>query len=249
MQKANLRETKFFYKFCDTPQNVTAIFTNRRLNAGFLNQTEENVKNNREIILSKLGLELPQLVCAKQAHSANVYIAEAQDKGRGSFIYDEAIINMDAFITKEKGIALSIFVADCLPVFVIDKRSGAIGLIHAGWKGTKNSIVKKAIIMMQQSFESRPKDLTVLFGPSIRKCCCEVGQEFLKYFKRGVDIRDDNLYLDLVGINYLQLKEIGVPDNNIFDSGICTFCQNDRFFSYRKEKDSCGRQMALITAM
>ncbi|MDD5355969.1 MAG: peptidoglycan editing factor PgeF, partial [Candidatus Omnitrophica bacterium] len=214
-----------------------------------LNQAEEDVKNSREAVLSGLGLELSQLVCAKQAHSANVYIAESQDKGRGSFIHDEAIINMDAFITKEKGVALSVFVADCLPVFLIDKRSKAVGLVHAGWKGTKSSIVKKTIIMMQQSFGSRPKDLTALLGPSIRKCCYEVGQEFLKYFKRGVDIRDDKLYLDLTGINYLQLKEIGVPDGNIFDSGICTSCQNDKFFSYRKEKDSCGRQMALITAV
>lgn len=246
MQKARLEEFELFYQFSDTPKNVTAVFTNRKLNTGFLNQREQDIKDNREVILGKLNLEIGQLVCAKQVHSDNVYIVEEQDKGRGAFIYDEAIVNMDAFITIEKGIALTVFVADCLPVFIIDKEKDVIALVHAGWKGTKSSIIKKAIFIMQQAFESQPKDLIALFGPAVRKCCCEVGQEFLGYFKRGIYKQKDKLFLDLIEINQLQLKEVGVADDNIFDSGICTYCNNDKFFSYRREKDSCGRQMALI---
>jgi YfiH family protein len=162
---------------------------------------------------------------------------------------------MDAFITKEKNVALSVFVADCLPIFIFDKVKNIIAVVHAGWKGTKASIAKKTIFVMQQAFESEPKDLVALLGPSIRRCCYGVGEEFKEYFKRGIYQKKDKLYLDVVEINYLQLKEVGILDSNIFDAGICTCCQNDKFFSFRKEKDSCGRpanasmagrQMALI---
>jgi YfiH family protein len=240
MQGPTLQEFEYFYQFKNIPSNITAIFTNRKLDTGFLSQPESKIKNNRSFILSKLNLELGDIVCAQQTHSANVYIAEEKDKGRGAFVYEEAIFNMDAFITKEKNIALSVFIADCLPVYIIDKDKDVIAIVHAGWKGTKASIVKKTIFMMQQAFESKPKDLLALLGPSLRKCCYEVGGEFSQYFKRGISQQNGKLYLDIVGINYLQLKESGVSDNNIFDSGFCTSCQNDKFFSFRKEKDACG---------
>lgn len=246
MQKANLEKSDLFYKFNDVSSNITAIFTNRKLNVGFLNQPESQIKNNRSAVLSELNLNLDQIVCARQAHTDNVYIAKTEDKGRGACSIDEAIINMDAFITGEKGVALSIFVADCLPVFIIDKDKGVIALAHAGWRGTKSSIVKKTIFMMQQVFKSNPKDLIALLGPAMRRCCYEVEPEFLEYFKRGVYKQNGKLYFDNIELNCLQLKETGVLDSNIFDCGFCTHCQNDEFFSYRKEKESCGRQMALI---
>jgi YfiH family protein len=246
IQKAELKDALYFSQFKDTPSHITAIFTNRKLNVSFHNQLESQVKNNRSVILSKLGLKLDNLVCAQQTHSANAYIAQEKDKGRGAFIYEEAIFNMDAFITKEKGLALAVFIADCLPVFIFDKIKDIVAIVHAGWKGTKQSIVKKTIFMMHQAFESEPKDLVALLGPSIRRCCYEVGEEFKEYFKRGLYKNRNKLYLDTLEINYLQLKEAGILDNNIFDCGICTCCQNDKFFSFRKEKDICGRQMALI---
>jgi len=246
IQKATVQESEYFYQFKNLPSDITAAFSNRKLNVGFLNQSESQIRNNRSFILAKLNLKLEQLVCAQQTHSANVYIAEEKDKGRGAFICDEALFNMDAFVTKGKNIVLSVFIADCLPVFIFDKVKNIIAIVHAGWKGTKASIVKKTIFVMQQAFESEPKDLVALLGPSIRRCCYEVGEEFKEYFRRGIYQKEDKIYLDTVEINYLQLKEIGVLDSNIFDSGICTCCQNDKFFSFRKEKDACGRQMALI---
>lgn len=246
MQKASLKEFEQYSQFQNLPQNITAIFTNRKLNLGFQNQTESQIKKNRQIILSKLDLKLEELICAKQIHCDNVSLVGKQDKGRGAVKYQDAIADTDAFITKEKNLAISIFIADCLPIFIIDKEKNIIALVHAGWRSTKKSLVKKTIFIMQQLFESNPKDIIVLFGPSIRKCCYQVGKEFLEYFKREIYKENNKIYLDLIGVNYLQLKEVGVIDENIFDSEICTSCQNDKFFSYRREKEDCGRQMTLI---
>ncbi|MDD5006225.1 MAG: peptidoglycan editing factor PgeF [Candidatus Omnitrophica bacterium] len=246
MQRAILKQSGLFYQFQNAPKNINAIFTNRELNLGFVNQPESLMKDNRQCVLSRLNLKLEQLVCLQQVHADNVYIAKKDDKGRGAVRYTEAISETDAVITNEKDIALSVFTADCLSVFIIDKKKNVIALVHAGWKSTKKSIVKKTIFIMHQVFETQPRDIAVFFGPAIRKCCYEVGEEFLNYFKRGITREKDKIYLDLAEINSWQLKESGVPENNIFDSGICTSCQNDKFFSYRREKESCGRQMSLV---
>lgn len=246
MQQAILKESEYFYQFQNNPQNITAIFTNRKLNTGFKNQTSSQVKKNRAVILSALGIRPKELTCARQTHEDNVYIVQQKDKGKGAFSYESAIQNTDALITKEKNIALAVFTADCLPIFLIDKTKNIIGLVHAGWRGTKKAIVKNTIFVMNQAFESEPKDITAYFGPSIRRCCYEVGKEFLNYFKRGIYQKKNKIFFDLMEVNHLQLKEVGVQEENIFDSEICTSCQNDKFFSFRKEKDACGRQMALI---
>lgn len=246
MKNATLEEFDYFYRFQNTPPNIKAIFSNRRLNVGFFNQSESQVKSNRGLILSKLNLELGSLVCAKQIHSNGVCIVDKEKKGRGAQNYFDAINNTDAFITKEKDLVLAIFVADCLPIFIVDKKTNVIALVHSGWRGTKESIVKNTIFKMRQAFESQPKDICVYFGPSIRSCCYEVGEEFTDYFKSGVCRKNNKIFLDLIQINAQQVKETGVLEDNIFDSGICTFCQNDKFFSYRKERDSYARQMALI---
>lgn len=247
MQRAILKEFNQFYKFQNTPSNINAIFTDHSLNLGFVNQTEEQIKKNRQTVLSRLNIDLKQLVCAKQVHDNKVYVVEEKDKGCGALSYEDAIDDVDAFITKEADIALSVCVADCLPVFIIDRKNNIIGIAHCGWKSTQKFLLKETISVMRQKFNCQPKDIVLLLGPAIRKCCFQAGEEFLEYFKEGILKKDDKLFLDLIQANYLQAIESGVLENNIFDSGICTCCQNDKFFSFRKEGDVCGRQMALIS--
>lgn len=248
MQKAIFKKSNQYYQFQNTPGNITAIFTNRKLNLGFFNQEDAQMKENRQLVLSQLNIKLEQLVCPKQTHSENVYVVEQKDKGKGAVSYQDAIDDTDAFITKEKDIALSIFVADCLPVYIIDSKQDIIALAHCGWKSTQKSLLKETISVMRQKFISDPKDIFLFFGPAIRKCCFQVGEEFLKYFKQGIFREGDRLFLDLIQVNYLQAKESGILEDSIFDSEICTVCQSDKFFSYRKEGDAAGRQMALIRA-
>lgn len=220
-------------------------FSGRANDVGF-DQPEYLIKDNRKKILSSLGIDLEQLVCANQVHDDNVVIIEDKDKSKGSIKRGDAIASCDAMITKDKNIALAVLTADCLPIFIIDKAKGAIAIVHAGRKGTKKLIIKKTISIMQSKYQVNPKDLLVYFGPAIRRCCYEVGEEFIDYFKKNIEKRNNKLYLDLIEINQLQLQESGVLKNNILDCEICTSCQNDKFFSYRREGRDCGRQVSLI---
>jgi copper oxidase (laccase) domain-containing protein len=99
---------------------------------------------------------------------------------------------------------------------------------------------------MQKEFNTHTEGLYVGLGPAIRSCCYEVGKEFINLFSYGLMERDGSYYLDLVGINKKQALSLGVKEENIFDSGICTSCRNEDFFSFRKEGKSCGRIMSVI---
>jgi len=234
-----------FYSFSNIPDCITVGFSDRSYNVGF-DQKKESIKENRNIILSAAGISLEQLVCADQVHGDNVVVIQAQDKSKGSLKRSDAIPCCDAMVTKEKNLALAILTADCPSIFIADKEKGVIALAHAGWKSTRSSIVKKTVSIMKNKFGVNTKNILVYFGPAIRNCCYEVGDEFLDCFKRGIRRQSKRLFLDLIGVNQLQLEESGVSKDSIFDCGICTSCQNDIFFSYRKEGSSCGRQISVI---
>lgn len=201
---------------------------------------------SREKFLKRLGIDYRDLICAKQTHADNTRCVKREDRGKGALSYDTAIDNTDAFITDEPNLPLAVFTADCLSVFLYDPKAPAIGLVHAGWKSSKKNIVAKAIQEMREKFGSNPEDLLAAFGPAIRSCCCEVGDDFRESFPGGVIERGGRYYLDLPEINKKQMLDAGVREANIFDSAACTFCKNEEFFSYRKEGNSSGRIMSVI---
>jgi len=201
---------------------------------------------DRKKFLGDLSIDYSALVGAQQTHSKNVrYIAEA-DKGKGALAYDNAIADTDVFITDKPGIPLSVFTADCLSVFLYDPVKTVIAMVHAGWRGTQKNISAAAVESMQTKFNSNPNDLIAYFGPCIRSCCFEVEEDFKKYFPDKVIIRDKRLFLDIPAINSEQLIRAGVKQANISDCAFCTICQNDRFFSFRKEADKAGRLISVI---
>lgn len=201
---------------------------------------------NRKNFLRDLGIDYRNLVCAKQVHGNAVKYVQEIDKGKGALSYDTAIDDTDAFITDKTNLPLAIFTADCLSIFLYDPATPAIGLIHAGWRSTKDNIVVKTVQLMQEKFSSRSQDLYIGFGSAIRNCCYEVDREISGLFPCGLIERDGRLYLDLIQINKIQLLDLGVKEINIFDSKICTYCQNKEFFSYRKEGNACGRLMSVM---
>lgn len=202
--------------------------------------------NNRKSFLSNLGINYNDLVCAKQVHGSQIKYAKEEDRGRGALGYDSSVSDIDAFITDKKNLPLAIFTADCLPVFLYEPATSAIGLIHAGWRSSKKGIAVTTIELMKKYFNSRADNLYVWFGPAIRECCYEVGEEFNNLRPYGIAERNSRWYLDLVGINKKQVLDLGVKEINIFDPKICTSCQNEEFFSYRREGKTCGRMMSVI---
>jgi len=201
--------------------------------------------DNRKSFLNGLGIDYRDLVCARQVHGSQIRMVEESDKGKGAMNAESAFSDTDALITSKLNLPLAVFTADCLPVFLWDPFIPAIGLVHAGWRGTKELISLKAVQLMQSKYHTCVEDLRVSFGPAIRSCCYQVGENFKELFSYGLSFKDGRNYFDLVAENIRQLKAIGVRDEFIQDSGICTVCNSQEFFSYRRQGPASGRMMSV----
>ncbi|MFA5090679.1 MAG: peptidoglycan editing factor PgeF [Candidatus Omnitrophota bacterium] len=246
MSKKPLLEPASYYKFGPLfEKGALCTFSRTLKNMSFDYGDIRDTLANRKDFLGALGLSWQELVCARQAHGDGIACVTFKDKGRGAFSGAGAIADIDALVTSEKGLALGIFTADCLSIFLYDPQIPAIGLVHAGWQGSQKGIASKAVEAMKKEFNCRPQDLCAGFGPSIRSCCYEVGGRMNDYFKTGILERDKRYYLDLVKINAAQLKEAGVREARIVDSMLCTSCRSEEFFSYRRQGQDAGRTISV----
>ena len=244
-----------FKKFNEQHQCMHAITTKKvsepyalsvALHTG---EKKENIRSNREKIISLLDWNKDlHFVIANQTHSDNIVIVnEKRDQGWHSL--ESAIENCDAMITNKKGVVLSVLTADCVPLLLLDTQQGVIAAVHAGWKGTQSEIASKTVLMMIETFNSDPKDIIVGIAPAICSCCYEVGMDVAQYFldtSHAYEKKEHKYMLDLPYINKQQLLNVGILEANIEMSGICTSCDVDRFFSYRKEQGCSGRFMSMI---
>jgi len=230
-----------------TEGRITCSFSTRACgNMSFSYGNSRGVLDNRRNFLSSLGIDYLSLVCAEQVHGNNVRYVNETDEGSGVLADDNSIPNTDGFITDVRNLPLAIFTADCFSIFLYDPFRPAIGLIHAGWRSSKSSIVTSAIQLMQDKFKTEPGQLSVGFGPGIRDCCYEVSGEFRDSFSCGLVERAGSLYLDLAQANKKQLMDSGVKEENISDARFCTSCANGEFFSFRKEGKGTGRMLSVI---
>jgi len=149
--------------------------------------------------------------------------------------------------------------ADCVPLLIADARTGAVGAVHAGWRGTAARTAVAAIDEMQRQFGSQPADLVVAIGPAIGPCCYEVGPDVVDAFAAAgherylidrwfMTPRDRGMRLDLPGSNRDQLILAGVPEQNIHACGLCTAMHLDILTSYRAERSAAGRIAGAIRA-
>ena len=173
---------------------------------------------------------LSDLSTLKQIHSDLVLVADRPGLlGEG-----------DALVTNRPDLAISIRTADCYPILLADAKNRAIAAVHAGWRGTAARIVQKTIEKMNAEFGTSPGDIYAAVGPGIGVCCYEVGEEVARQFGAA------RTHLDLASENRMQLETAGVPPQNIEAFGVCTFCDAERFFSYRREKNNPGRMTSFI---
>jgi YfiH family protein len=201
---------------------------------------------NRKAFLEALGIDYRSLVCGQQVHNDRIQRVTLEDRGRGAMSRDKAFPATDALITSEKSLPIAVFTADCMPIFLFDPNTPAIGVVHAGWRGTSWRIAAKTVVAMQRYFDSKPKDMYAAFGPSIRRCCYEVSESFRAYFPGSVYKKGEHYYLDLADANRAQLLALGIEPSRIFDTTFCTSCENEHFFSHRREGFSCGRMMSVM---
>lgn len=160
----------------------------------------------------------------------------------------------DAIITQLKRIGLFLKTADCVPIFLFDPVNKVIGAVHAGWRGTSLKILKKTILKMEHFYNTKPENIYIFIGPSIGSCCYQVkedvyshfgflGREKQNYFTKR---KDKSYMMDLKGINAFIAGQAGVLSENIEISELCTHCNPDIFYSYRRDKEETGRNLSFI---
>jgi YfiH family protein len=174
------------------------------------------------------------------------------DKGKG-LTRESDIKGVDGLLTNQKGVTLVTFFADCTPVMLYEPGIKAIASIHSGWRGTLKNIAAEAAGAMAKLPGFDPGRLIAAIGPSIRNCCFEVGDDVYSLFKEKYP--DEDLYgrgtdgkwhVDLQAIIRNAVIQCGLREENIHDSGICTKCRKDLFFSYRGDCGKTGSHAAFM---
>jgi YfiH family protein len=214
------------------------------------NDTAENVQENFNRICAFLGSDPKLLALTRQDHGNTVRRIRREDITGSTDHHDYPFC--DGLITDVPGVTLVVFTADCTPILLHDRRTGAMGAVHAGWRGTANGIVREAVQQMQTAFGTRPEDLSAAIGPNIAQCCfqtdADVPEAMLAVFgqRAQTHIRREGVkyYVNLKTLNALHLRDAGVQNISVCQD--CTACQPDRFWSHRIHGDSRGAQGAMI---
>jgi len=210
------------------------------------------VLSNRRAFLQIWGLGLEQVVCCQQVHGNGVARIKTEQAGRGAKDHHNALPGLDAMVTDCPGIVLASFYADCIPVLIYDPQQRAVGMAHSGWKGTMDRVVLNTVQALGEYFGSVAGDLEVFIGPGIGPCCFQIqpdlSEKVTKAFPGfdGIMYRNREIFWDLRLTNRKILCQAGVDPKKIIDCELCTSCQKDSFFSYRREKGKTGRMMAVI---
>ncbi len=209
----------------------------------------ENVRENYGLLAAALGFDVQKLVLSHQIHSDLVRPVTAADAlGLDHHRYPEC----DGLITNTPGVSLCIFTADCTPILLHDPLTGAVGAIHAGWRGTARDIAGKAVRAMTAAYGCDPKNIRAAIGPNIGFCCFQtdgdVPEAILEAFgpaaERFIRREGEKCYVDLKAVNALALSRAGVESIERSDS--CTLCRPDRYFSHRHQGPARGSQGAII---
>ena len=210
---------------------------------------------NRDILAQQLGSSLEMELVTDQKHTNYVHVATCEEDLGVATVGTYALHRqfVDGIVTDIPGALLTVFGGDCPPVYIIDPKKKAAGLVHAGWKGTLGKIPQVAIAQMTVKFGCDPADMYAAIGPGICVDCYEMGDEvydaFVEKWSRedadrlfsrypakdaeGNEIPGGKYHLDLREANLMTLLRAGVPEDHIAVSNVCTMCNVDTFYSYR----------------
>lgn len=210
----------------------------------------KNVLENYRILGNAVGFGLKDLVFTRQTHTDIVRQVDASNAGEGLFFPVEP--ECDGLITDTAGLALTVFTADCTPILLHDPVTGAVGAIHAGWRGTVAGIAAKTVAAMIFHYGTNPADIRAAIGPNIGGCCFETGEDVPRALREclGEDAETfirpagEKFYVDLKGANRRILEKAGVK--HIEMSRECTACDTARYWSHRRVGAARGSMAAII---
>ncbi len=192
----------------------------------------------RRKLFASLGISPERTVSCRQIHSKKIYTVDSAVYGT---------LEGDGLITENRDLVLCATAADCMPLFLFDRRGGPFGIVHSGWKGT--GIIENAVRIIQDMNGTPLEDIVVVMGPSAGVCCYEVDRVRFDNFKalwgeKSAEKRDGAYFIDLPGANRSILERIGIT--NIYSFHQCTIC-NKEYGSFRREgPDMYTRMLAMI---
>lgn len=219
-------------------------------------QNKEVLLANYEKLAKALDIDYHKIVRPYQTHTDVIKKVEKAKKEIS--IFEEELTNVDGLLTNQNDIFLSLGYADCIPLFFYDPVKKVVGNVHSGWKGTLQKIGQKAVKKMVAEYGCHPKDIICCIGPSIRKCHFEVEEDVYQLFKDTFSHMENIIekaklvegkqkyYIDTVLINKMMLEEVGLQEENIVDSKLCTACYSHKMHSYRMSGKKAGRNTAII---
>ena len=220
----------------------------------------DNAIKDYKTLCDAIGVDYINLVKTNQTHTDNVKIVNNKIlKNAPDFNLDE-YKETDGLITNKQNIVLSATNADCILLLFFDPVKKVIANVHSGWRGTLKRISVEAVEKMVKEFGCREQDIICCMCPSIRKCHFEVDKDVKDMFEqeykntKGINleeiieekIKDKKWNIDTILINRIILKNAGLKEENIIDSGLCSVCHSDKIHSYRAEKEGYGLNTALI---
>ncbi|MBN1584940.1 peptidoglycan editing factor PgeF [Candidatus Uhrbacteria bacterium] len=199
---------------------------------------------NRKSYFIKLGIDTNNIVSTNLIHETNVAVVDEKDRG-------QILPNTDGLmITAKQGVFLTVTVGDCVPIYFFDKNKKVIGLVHAGWRGVIKNISKSLIDKMANEFESKSEDISAHIGPHLQKCHFEIKEDIVPQFDGEFVLREDRIMkVDLRSMIKQQLLSLGVKSENIDSSDGCTFCDKEKYFSYRRDKPEKVQSMIAYIGM
>jgi YfiH family protein len=218
--------------------------------AGFDEDSAENIYENRRRFLALFEGDWALAACW-QVHGTSLRVVREVPEPRGVGGEERC----DAVATNLTRVLVGVKTADCVPILLGDRRTGACAAVHAGWRGTSSSIISLALQRMREEYGTRPREVIAAIGPAALRCCYEVGSEVAEIFNERfpayaaelfTPTREGHALVDLHGANRRQLLDAGVAAENVHAAPLCTMCRTDLFFSYRREKRVHGRTGRLL---
>ncbi len=194
------------------------------------------------------------ILTINQVHGNDIFVIDKPVEKVAALMNTAARTQGDAIITNQRNIGIGIVTADCVPILILDPVRSVIAAVHAGWKGTIKGVLSRVILEMTNRFRCHAEDIVVGIGPAIGSCCYTVGgtvteplnsanPEWGKYLRPDGDGKS---MLDLAALNIRQVEDSGVLSGNIFNMGLCTSCNRELFFSYRRDGAGTGRMLSGI---
>lgn len=208
-------------------------------------KNDSKTLKNREKFLNKYGLTTKIVVSGKLAQTDKVRIVGKNDAGT-------FIPGIDGLITSERNLYLSITIADCLPIFIYNTEKKVIALVHTGWEGLAKGIISNVINVFVEQYKSNPKKILVGIGPGIGVCHFEVKTDVLNKFKsnhEAIKKRDNKTFIDLKKIAESQLLVLGITKKHIEISPVCTYCEEEKYFSYRRGRTDPLEAMIVLMGL